>query len=88
MGLLGPYKYTNSDGKTFFLHKDEQGDRTLYYFSKRPEGALPSRPKGYKVVENPNSHMPYLKKGRGGLIGKIMDMLGMETDYSAEEEEG
>ncbi len=87
MGLLGPYKYTNSKGQTFWLHKDEQGERTLYYFSKRPEGAIPSRPKGYKVVENPHSNMPYLKKGRGGLIGKIMDMLGMETDYSGDENE-
>jgi hypothetical protein len=87
MGLLGPYKYTNSKGQSFWLHKDENGDRTIYYFSKRPEGALPSRPKGYKVVENQNSNMPYLKKGRGGLIGKIMDILGMDTDYSTEDED-
>lgn len=87
MGLLGPYKYENADGETFWLHKDEQGDRTLYYFSKRPEGALPSRPSGYKVKENPHSGMPYLVPGRGGFIGKIMEMLGMETEYSNDEDE-
>ncbi|MDY6777769.1 MAG: hypothetical protein SVU32_03825 [Candidatus Nanohaloarchaea archaeon] len=88
MGLLGPYKYTNEEGETYWLHKDEQGDRTIYYFSQDPAGALPSRPSGYKVEENPESHMPYLKRGRGGLIGTIMEFLGMSTDYSGEEEEG
>jgi hypothetical protein len=87
MGLLGPYKYKNAKGDTYFLHKSEKGDRTVYYFSKNPAGALPSRPKGYKVVENETSGMPYLKKGRGGLIGTIMEFLGMSTDYSSEEEE-
>lgn len=86
MGLIGPYKYTNSKGDTYWLHKDEEGDRTLYYFSKRPTGALPSRPKGYKVKENPHSNMPYLVRGRGGLIGKIMELLGMETEFSEKEE--
>lgn len=85
MGILGPYKYKNAEGVTYWLHKDEKGDRTLYYFSKRPEGAIPSLPKGYKVVENPHSNMPYLKRGRGGLIGTIMELLGMDTDYSEEE---
>lgn len=87
MGLVGPYTYKNSKGDKFWLHKDEDGDRTLYYFSKNPQGALPSRPKGYKVEENEHSNMPYLKRGRGGYIGKIMELLGMDTDYSDEEEE-
>lgn len=87
MGLLGPFTYTNEEGETFWLHKEETGDRTLYYFSKSPDGALPSRPSGYKVEENPHSHMPYLKKGRGGFIGKIMELLGMNTD-AGEEDEG
>lgn len=80
MGLLGPFTYTNEEGETFWLHKEEKGDRVLYYFSKNPEGALPSKPSGFKVAENPHSHMPYLKHGRGGLIGKIMGLLGMSTD--------
>lgn len=80
MGLLGPYKYTNSKGDTYWLHKSEKGDRTVYYFSKNPAGALPSKPSGYKVVENSKSNMPYLKKGTGGILGSIMEMLGMSTD--------
>lgn len=85
MGLLGPYSYENEKGETFWLHKDEKGNRTIYYFSKNPEGALPSRPSGYKVVENEKSGMPFLKRGRGGLIGDIMEFLGMSTDISVEE---
>lgn len=88
MGLLGPFRYENEKGDTYYLHKDEQGDRTIYYFSKNPSGALPSRPSGYKVVENPKTGMPYLKKGQGGLIGRIMEFLGMSTDVEEEEEPG
>lgn len=80
MGILGPYTYTNEEGETYFLHKSEKGQRTNYYFSKNPEGSLRSRPSGFKVEENPNSHMPYLKKGRGGIIGKVMELLRMSTD--------
>lgn len=87
MGLLGPFTYTNSQGETFWLHKSEEGDRTLYYFSKNPDGALPSKPSGFKVVENPHSHMPYLKHGRGGKIGKLMELLGMSTDVEPEPED-
>lgn len=75
MGLLGPFSYTNEEGETFWLHKSEKGDRTLYYFSKNPEGALPSKPSGYVVEENPNSHMPYLKEGAGGVLGMLSDIL-------------
>lgn len=80
MGLIGPYKYTNEEGDTYFLHKSEKGERTTYYFSKNPEGALRSLPDGYKVEENPGSHMPYLKRGQGGFIGRVMEFLGMSTD--------
>lgn len=86
MGLFGPFKYTNEEGETYWLHANETGDRTLYYFSKNPDGALPNLPDGHKVVENPASHMPYLKRGRGGFIGKIMELLGMDTDYHAPDE--
>jgi len=85
MGIFGPYSYENEDGETFWLHKDEEGDRTMYYFSKNPEGALPSRPRGYKVVENENSGMPYLTHGTGGMLGSIMEFLGMSTDTDQEE---
>ncbi|MCJ7478709.1 MAG: hypothetical protein MUP63_00840 [Candidatus Nanohaloarchaeota archaeon QJJ-7] len=80
MGLIRPFKYTNSEGETYFLHKSEKGDRTNYYFSKNPEGSLRSRPSGFKVKENPHSHMPYLKRGRGGILGSIMELLGMSTE--------
>jgi hypothetical protein len=30
--------------------------------------------------------MPYLKKGQGGLLGSIMEFLGMSTDYEEQEE--
>lgn len=86
MGLLNPYKYINEEGETYFLHRSEKGDRVTYYFSKNPDGALRSRPRGFKVEENPNSHMPYLKHGRGGKLGKIMEFLGLSTEPSEEED--
>lgn len=77
MGILGPYSYENEEGKKFWLHKDKQGDRTIYYFSKNPDGALSSKPRGYTAAENPNSHMPYLKKGREGIIDKLLGIFGL-----------
>jgi len=78
MGLFGNFVYKNEEGENFWLHKDEEGDRTFYYFSKDPEGAIPSLPDGYMVKENPHSHMPYLQKGQGkSFIDKIFDILGI-----------
>lgn len=77
MGLFGPFTYTNEEGDTFWLHKSENGDRTLYYFSQNPDGALGSKPDGYVVRENPNSQMPYLEKGQESIVDTILGFLGM-----------
>lgn len=77
MGLFGPFIYENKEGEKFWLHKDEQGDRVFYYFSKDPKDAVSSLPDGYVVEENPHSNMPYLKKGSKSIVDKILDMLGI-----------
>ena len=62
------YKYTNSKGKTYFLHakvRQLKGGKTqsLYFFSLSvKEGALDALPKGYVVTESANG-LPLLKKG-------------------------
>lgn len=35
--------------------------QTIYYFSKDPKGSI-DLPAGYKVVENPKTGLPFLKK--------------------------
>lgn len=62
MGLFSPFVYTAKNGKKFWLHVREKGKQKLYYFSKDPTGALRDLPKGYEVVENPVTGMPFLKK--------------------------
>jgi hypothetical protein len=46
----------------------ERGKVKLYYFSKDPVGALNDLPRGYEVVENPVTGMPFLKKKEGGSL--------------------
>ena len=61
------YKYTNSNGTTYYLHGRSTPlkggkERTLYFFAKEPkEGALDKIPEGYEVSESPNG-LPVLKK--------------------------
>lgn len=61
------YSYTNSKGKTYFLHSkmvELKGGRKqpLYYFAKEAgEGALNTVPDGYMVAESKNG-LPVLKK--------------------------
>lgn len=61
------YQYTNSKGKTYFLHTRQvelKGGRTqaLYFFAKEPgEGSLNEVPAGYQVSESANG-LPVLKK--------------------------
>jgi len=62
MGLFSPFVYTAKNGKKFWLHVREKGKQKLYYFSKDPTGALRDLPKGYEVVENPVTGMPFLKR--------------------------
>lgn len=51
------FSYTNSKGKTYFLHGKTSptksgGTRTLYYFAKEvKENALDAVPAGYEVSE-------------------------------------
>ena len=64
MGLFGPYEHKRRGNKKdlFYLHSKERGKATLYFFSKNPVGALGSIPKGFEVMENRKSGLPYLKK--------------------------
>ena len=62
MGLLGPYVYKNKKGQKFWLHLKIKGGVKLYYFSRNPVDALSSLPKGYEVVENKLTGMPFLRK--------------------------
>jgi len=68
MGLFSPYVYKNKHGQKFWLHMKERGKVKLYYFSKDPVGALNDLPRGYEVVENPVTGMPFLKKKEGGSL--------------------
>jgi hypothetical protein len=69
MGLFGPYVYKTKSGQKFFLHMKEKGKTRLYYFSKESVGALNSLPRGYEVMENTASGLPFMKKKTiGGLF--------------------
>ncbi len=55
-------------GYTLYTREvDLKGGRrqTIYYFSKRtPKSGRPcDKPPGYRVVENPRTGLPFLKKG-------------------------
>ncbi len=62
------YSYTNSKGRTYFLHSRDTilkngGTQTIYYFGKEAkEGAIDAVPAGYVVSESRNG-LPVLKKG-------------------------
>ena len=59
--VLGTYSYTTKNGLQFFLHeKDGRGGTKLYYFSKKPEGAI-SLPRGFEAMESDRG-LPLLKK--------------------------
>ena len=60
------YSYTNSKGKTYFLHSKDvelRGGRnqTIYYFAKdqRPEAC--DLPSGKNVVESPKTGLLFVK---------------------------
>lgn len=61
------YAFTNSKGKTYFLHKKDTTlkngrTQTIYFFAKEvKDGALDSVPQGYMVSESRNG-LPVLKK--------------------------
>jgi hypothetical protein len=61
------YAFTNSKGKTYFLHKKETTlkngrKQTIYFFAKEvKDGSLNAVPDGYMVSESRNG-LPVLKK--------------------------
>jgi YHS domain-containing protein len=62
------YSYTNSKGRTYYLHSQETtlkngGQQTIYYFAKEAKpNAIDAVPAGYMVSESRNG-LPVLKKG-------------------------
>lgn len=60
-GLMA-FKYTNSRGKTYWLHKRVgKGGATLFFFSKDPANAA-DLPEKYEVFENPRTGLPMVRK--------------------------
>ena len=62
------YSYTNSKGKTYYLHTKNvelRGGRnqTIYYFCKDERSNACDLPSGKKVVESPKTGLPFVKKG-------------------------
>ncbi|MEW5989336.1 MAG: hypothetical protein AB1791_22135 [Chloroflexota bacterium] len=61
------YKYTNSRGNTYYLHKRDTvlkngRPQTIYFFAKEVQaGAIDAVPAGYAVAESRNG-LPVLKK--------------------------
>lgn len=61
------YKYTNSRGNTYYLHKRDTvlkngRPQTIYFFAKvAQDGAIDTVPAGYVVAESRNG-LPVLKK--------------------------
>ena len=52
------YEHTNSKGVKYYLHT--RGGR-LFFFSKDPKDSI-DQPQGMKVVENPKTGLPLVKK--------------------------
>ncbi|MEM7819637.1 MAG: hypothetical protein QXD48_02300 [Candidatus Aenigmatarchaeota archaeon] len=68
MGIFTPYVYKSKNGQKFWLHAKTNRKVTLYYFSKDPTNAINSLPKGFEVIENQKTGLPFLKKKEGGGI--------------------
>src|SRR5437879_542131 len=72
MGIFSPYTYKNKQKRKYWIHSREHGTGKLYFFSSDPVGALYSLPKGFQVVENPVTGLPFLKKKtKKGLFAMI-----------------
>ena len=60
---------SKKSGRTYYLHSRDQSLRgghvqTIYFFGSQPKaGAIDAMPNGYRVAENPNTGLPFLKKG-------------------------
>ncbi len=61
------YSYTNSKGKTYFLHHSKSTlknghEQTIYFFRKEvTDGSLNAVPSGWQVAETKNG-LPVLKR--------------------------
>ena len=61
------FEYVNKKGQKYYLHskivvlRNTGKEQKIYFFSKNPEGSV-ELPEGYKVVENPRTGLPFLKK--------------------------
>ncbi len=51
------YEHKNSKGVSYYLHQNGR----LFFFSKKSGGSI-DLPEGFRVVENPNTGLPMLKK--------------------------
>lgn len=86
MGLLGPFVHTSKTKQKFWLHMKEKGKARLFYFSKDPAGALDSLPRGFEVVENPRTGLPFIKrKAGGGLLAGLFGKPKTEVKEEAQE---
>ena len=64
------YAYTNSKGRTYYLHErlvtlrgNNRQQKIFFFSSEQKDGVLDSIPSGYVVTERPGSGLPMLKKG-------------------------
>lgn len=58
------YEHTNSKGKMYYLHsvKSKAGADLYYFGSKLNKSRAIDLPSGFKVIENPKTGLPMLKR--------------------------
>ena len=52
----------------------------MYFFSKKPEGAINNLPKGFTVIENEKTGMPMLKRKEPGMLENILSGAGKKKE--------
>jgi len=56
------FEHTNSKGNKYYLHgREAKNGQKLFFFSKDPNEGI-DKPLEYKVIENPKTGLPMLKK--------------------------
>ncbi len=66
-GDVMTYSYKNKRGQMYYLHTQEVKLKStgrkqrIFFFSKKPSGAI-EMPKGYGIVENKRTGLPFLKR--------------------------
>ena len=83
MGLFWPYEYKTKSGQKFYLHVKEKGKVKLYYFSKESAAALNGLPRGFEVIENEKSGLPFVKKRTGA--GMFSSLSGKQKETTPSE---